>query len=294
MFLDVGLGVILTHFLALAQSTLATIVLAASKLLPIDETNRRKLVFFLLYGWQQPLLRVIGFVYQHFLLSTDSVPSHIAIVMDGNRRFARSIGIDSVKAGHEQGAMRVREFLDWCLLFPELREVTVWALSTDNLKGRNPREIADLWDLCVEHLPEWTSSDNQQALQDKGIKVRVVGERQLLPQRIQKIVEDLEAKTDVERPRLVFNVALAYGGKEEIVSAAKLRGIDLISEGLYTLSEPDLIIRSGAESRLSGFMMWQSAHSELHFSSQLWPAFSKTHFFAAIYDFQRRKRRFGR
>jgi undecaprenyl diphosphate synthase len=169
----------------------------------------------------------------------------------------------------------------------------VWALSIDNLSGRHPREIADLWDLCEEHLPQF-SAQNQDALRQRGVSVRVIGERNLLPQRILAIVRDLEEKTHLNDPRIVLNIALPYGGREEIVAAATAKGPARISEGLYTKSSPDLIIRSGGERRLSGFLLWQSAHAELYFSSQLWPCFSQSHFLFALFDFQQRQRRFGR
>ena len=262
------------------------------KMLCVSAGTERRVLYFVQYGWKRPWQWVVAQLLTA-LIDPRRVPSHVAVVMDGNRRFAHSIGLQSVKEGHEEGARKLKEFVDWCLRFEAIREVTVWALSTDNLTGRSPREIQDLWDLCEEHLPQF-SARNQASLKDRGVSVRVIGERQLLPDRIRDIVLDLEARTQLSSPRLVLNVALPYGGRQEIVAAAKAGGPDGISANVYTLSDPDLIIRSGGECRLSGFMLWQSAHAELYFSSRLWPCFMLSHFLTALYTFQQRQRRFGR
>lgn len=253
-----------------------------------------KLLYFLQYGWQKPIQWATGYVLEHYLVDGQRAPSHVAVIMDGNRRFARSIGLRSIKEGHERGAEKLGELVDWCLLYPRIRELTVWALSTDNLTGRSEQEIADLWRLCEEHLPRFTSPHSLSSFQAKGVAIRVIGERQLLPPRIRDIVAEVELKSHHERPRLVLNVALAYGGREEIVAAARAHGPDQLARGLYTLSPPDLIIRSGGEMRLSGFLMWGCQHAELYFSSLLWPVFSFSHFLAALFHFQLRNRRYGR
>ena len=330
--------------------TLVTVVL---KLLCLPPSLLTKTLYFLQYGVKRPWQWLEAQVLMG-LIDGRRVPSHIAVVMDGNRRFAQSVLLQSTKLGHEQGAQKLREFVEWCLRYEGLREVTVWALSTDNLASRNPREIDDLWALCEEHLPAMTAS-SLGSLRDRGVQVRVIGERARLPPRIKKIVEELEqrisdapaaasdpsqtqnsrqSKNNNHRalnstsspsssnsthslslsssssssssstssssfqqipPRLILNIALPYGGREEIATAASTKGtsVEEISAGMYTLSDPDLIIRSGGEFRLSGFMMWQSMHAELFFSSQLWPCFSLSHFLSAIYHYQQRQRRFG-
>eukprot|EP00010_Vexillifera_abyssalis_P009323 CAMPEP_0201545908 /NCGR_PEP_ID=MMETSP0173_2-20130828/2325_1 /ASSEMBLY_ACC=CAM_ASM_000268 /TAXON_ID=218659 /ORGANISM="Vexillifera sp., Strain DIVA3 564/2" /LENGTH=229 /DNA_ID=CAMNT_0047954451 /DNA_START=311 /DNA_END=998 /DNA_ORIENTATION=+ len=202
--------------------------------------------------------------------------------MDGNRRYARALQLSSVAIGHEQGADKLREMLEWFAVnIPELKEITVWALSTDNLVNRSKREIDQLWQLVEHYLPKLAASKE---IQRQQVRIRVIGERELLPSSIIEVIEDIEKRT-AHYDRLTVNVALCYGGQEEIKSVVKAgHNLDELDRHMYTLTPPDLIFRSGGEKRLSGFMMWQSKHAELSFCSQLWPALDKVHILDALND----------
>jgi undecaprenyl diphosphate synthase len=231
--------------------------------------------------------------YYAYRLVGAKLPNHVAIIMDGNRRYARKLGIEAVSVGHESGAEKLEDLLRWCAGLDGLNELTVWALSTDNLEKRDGRELSQLWALCEKHLPKLARSD---VIRRERVRVRVIGERHRLPPSMQAAAEQVERSTGADvfdEPRLVFNIALAYGGREEIESAARTHGIEHIADGLYTISAPDLIVRSGGERRLSGFLMWHTKHAELYFTDVLWPAFERVHWLHALYDFCQRHRRFG-
>jgi short-chain Z-isoprenyl diphosphate synthase len=230
------------------------------------------------------------------------MPKHIGVMVDGNRRWAKEQGFDKA-IGHAAGAKRIVDFLGWCTELG-IQHVTLYLLSTDNLKGRNPDELQDLVDIITalsEHLADlgrW--------------KLQIVGDLDSLPEQAANRLSRVEAAT-AGNPGTHVNLAIAYGGRKEIADAmrrilrkhatsgdsieqlAELLTPELIAEHLYTggQPDPDLLIRTSGEQRLSGFLLWQSANSEFYFAEALWPDFRRVDFLRAIRDFQRRHRRFG-
>jgi len=236
------------------------------------------------------------------LIRKEPVPKHLAIIMDGNRRFARSTGID-IKEGHAKGRDTLEELLDWCLEL-EIRILTVYALSTENL-ARPQDELDALMDLFDRALRQIATDER---VHRHEIRVRVIGNRELLPPRVREAIDIAERATS-GYSKYRYNVALGYGGRDEIVEAirALAREVregriepeqidsDAVSRHLYTkdLPDPDLIFRTSGEERISNFLLWQSAYSELYFSDVLWPGLTHLEFLRAIRSFQERRRRFG-
>ncbi len=236
------------------------------------------------------------------LVRGEPVPAHLAIIMDGNRRFAEREGLD-VKRGHAKGRDTLEELLDWCLDLG-IRILTVYALSTENL-ARPKGELDDLMDLFDKALRDIATDER---VHRHGIRVRVFGRRHLLPARVQEAIGIAEAAT-ANYSNYQYNVALGYGGRDEIVDA--IRAIarevrdgtvapdaidtELVSRHLYTrdLPDPDLVFRTSGEERISNFLLWQSAYSELYFSDVMWPGLTRLEFLRAIRSFQLRRRRYG-
>jgi len=236
------------------------------------------------------------------LVRAGPVPNHLAIIMDGNRRFAAAEGIE-VKDGHERGRDTAELLLDWCLEVG-VRVLTVYALSTENLT-RSPDELEALMDLYDRSLRDIAVDERVHRHQ---IRVRVIGNRELLPTRVQEAI-DLAERATAQYSRYRFNVALAYGGRDEILQAIRSLARDVkdgkispeqidsdaVSRRLYTadLPDPDLIFRTSGEERISNFLLWQAAYSELYFSDVMWPGLTRLEFLRAIRSFQERRRRFG-
>jgi short-chain Z-isoprenyl diphosphate synthase len=236
------------------------------------------------------------------------VPAHIGIIMDGNRRFARMLRASDISMGHRLGADKLREMLDWCFDH-NIPVVTVWGFSLDNF-NRDSDEVRQLLELFEQKTREMVDSAD---LHGNQVRVRFIGRRDLLPASLQDAIADVERAT-ARYDRFVLNIALAYGGREEISDAFRdylgqqlATGKDLqqalegfspkaVERFLYTsgLPEPDLIIRTSGEVRMSGFLMWQSAYSEYYFCDTNWPAFRKIDFLRALRSFDERQRRFGR
>lgn len=219
----------------------------------------------------------------------------IAFIPDGNRRYAMKHRISLLEA-YTLGFDKARQAVEWSFQQPRLREVTIWGLSTENL-NRSKSELSAFALLLKEKLYEVLKSD---LVHEEEVKVNVVGRLSLLPKPIQKAARELVDSTK-HYSRKIVNVCLAYGGRAEIVDAVNR----LIKQGkpvtekelakaLYLDTEPDLVIRTGNTLRLSGFLPWQTAYSELYFSNKLWPEFEKTDFDEAVEDFRRRQRRFGK
>ena len=250
-------------------------------------------------------------VYQGYLetqLAKWNKPHHIGIVMDGNRRFARMQKLNSVLHGHERGADKLEEVLGWCE-DADVDVVTVWIFSMDNFK-RDPKEVEGLMGLFEKKFKELINSPR---VHEHQIRVRTVGKISALPQALQKVIQEAE-KATAHYERRVLNIGVAYGGREEIVDAFRrhiqdeaqagktLEQIahdlepDVINPYLYTshVADPDLIIRTSGEVRLSGFLLWQSVYSEFYFCDTNWPAFRKIDFLRALRDYDRRQRRFGK
>ena len=239
---------------------------------------------------------------------TQPLPRHVAMILDGNRRFARKSGLYDVTEGHRYGADKVQEVIRWCDEL-EIPAVTLWSLSTDNL-NRSPEELDKIFHIVGEKLDAFCRDETMGKMKRR---VKAVGRLELLPEDLRHRIREAEKKTALAGPWLL-NIAVGYGGRDEILDA--FRGLlrarhaagDSISKITETLSleevqqylyapevpEPDLVIRTSGEFRLSGFLLWQSVYSELYFCDTLWPAFRKIDFLRALRSFQARKRRLGR
>jgi tritrans,polycis-undecaprenyl-diphosphate synthase [geranylgeranyl-diphosphate specific] len=232
----------------------------------------------------------------------EPVPNHLAIIMDGNRRFAQSHGM-GITDGHAAGRDTLEKLLDWCLEVG-IRVLTVYALSTENFT-RPSEEVEGLMDLFDRALRDIAVDDRVHRNQ---IRVRVLGKRELLPARVQEAIAVAEEATAMYS-RYRYNVALAYGGRDEILDAIRSLAKEVrdgkldpdaidsaaVSQRLYTadLPDPDLVFRTSGEERISNFLLWQSAYSELYFSDVLWPGLTRTDFLRAIQAYQKRRRRYG-
>jgi short-chain Z-isoprenyl diphosphate synthase len=235
-------------------------------------------------------------------------PSHVAVILDGNRRWASIAGLPETGAGHRRGADKVDELLSWCASL-SIGEVTVWALSNENLV-RSPAELSALHEIVADKLVTLAERADRQA---PKMRIRVFGRLEGLPERLRATVATVEAET-ARYEGLTLNVALGYSGRDELVDAMRALIRSLAAQGisaeemvdhvssealashLYTAdhSDPDLIIRTSGEMRLSGFLPWQSTHSEFYFTDVYWPAFRELDFLRAVRTFQQRERRFGR
>jgi short-chain Z-isoprenyl diphosphate synthase len=257
------------------------------------------------------MLSVLYRLYERRLLheiQANSVPRHIGIILDGNRRYGRERGLYDPGRVYHIGAQKLDEVLDWCADLG-VPAVTLWVFSTANL-DRDADEVS--WILgAVETKMRLLADDPQ--IHFRRVRVRVVGRLELLPASTIAAIQAAEQATEMYES-LILTIAIAYGGREEIIDAfrAFLRDqirssknleqvVEQISPAaidryLYTagLPDPDLIIRTSGEIRLSGFLLWQSAHSEFYFSDVYWPAFRKIDFLRAIRSYQQRRRRFGR
>lgn len=231
------------------------------------------------------------------------IPRHIAIIMDGNRRFAREIGLAHT-SGHLEGKNKLEEILTWCMELG-IKILTVYAFSTENFQ-RDREEVEELMRLFEE---SFNAAAMDQRVHQHRIRIRVIGDLPLLPENVRRAIAHAEERTK-DYDSYIFNIAVAYGGREEIVQglraiAAKVRNgalepeeIDekLFSSHLYTadLPDPDLILRTSGEERISNFLLWQLAYSELYFTDVYWPGFRKIDLLRAVRSYQMRQRRYGR
>ncbi|MGH8874824.1 MAG: polyprenyl diphosphate synthase [Acidimicrobiia bacterium] len=252
--------------------------------------------------------RVLYRIYEKRLLDgldPQRFPRHIGIILDGHRRYAREEGLPSYRDSYRAGMGRFEEFLGWAEEL-EIPAVTGWLLSRENLT-RPADELQPYFEVLTElfrRLPALAE------LHD--LKLRFIGSLDLLPAQVVEAAKDAEALRPTGVRRL--NIAMGYGGRQEIVDACKDLVADLAEEGvaageiparidaetlaahMYSadLPDPDLVIRTSGESRLSGFLLWQSAYAEFVFVDVYWPAFRRVDFLRALRDFTRRERRFGR
>jgi tritrans,polycis-undecaprenyl-diphosphate synthase [geranylgeranyl-diphosphate specific] len=231
------------------------------------------------------------------------VPRHVAIIMDGNRRFAYSFGLGA-SDGHEMGRDKLEMMLDWCLE-AGIRVLTVYAFSTENI-NREQEEVDELMHLFAVNFRKAAEDPR---VHEHRIRLRAIGNIQLLPEEVQDAIRYAEEVTK-DFDAYSFNLAVAYGGREEILAA--IRGLardavdgkvsiedideELFSSYLYTsdLPDPDLILRTSGEERISNFLLWQLAYSELYFTDVYWPGFRKVDFLRALRAYQLRKRRYGK
>lgn len=225
------------------------------------------------------------------------IPKHIAIIMDGNRRWARSRSLPDLK-GHEAGADKLEEVVEAAAKLG-IESLTVYALSTENIKERAKREVMGIFNLLKKGYHQRLTK-----MMRNGVRVTVLGELEGLPKVVRNIIRQIK-KTYIKNESIKLNIALNYGGKKELLEAIKSlikEGVDvnkvnekLISKHLYTngIPDPELVIRTGGRIRLSNFLLWQTAYSELYFTKKLWPDFSSTDLKKAILWYQKQQRNFG-
>lgn len=255
------------------------------------------------------LLSAVGAyrIYQGWLwrqVKNGEKPEHIAIILDGNRRWASEKVLNPL-FGHEKGAEKVEDLLDWCLKL-DVKSVTLYTFSTENFR-RTPDEVGEIMRIAEAWFGKLLT--DERIYKDK-VRVKVIGRVSLLPESLQKLIKEVENATQDYSDHFL-NFAFAYGGRAEIVDAAR-KIAEEVHEGkldpekvdektfeqyLYTSHmpqpDPDLIIRTSGEERLSGFLLWQSAYSELCFLDVFWPDFRLIDLLRAVRTFQKRKRRFG-
>lgn len=229
------------------------------------------------------------------------VPAHISIIMDGNGRWAKQRGLDR-SDGHREGSKSIRRLIN-ASIEASIEYVTVYAFSTENW-NRPSDEVSGLMSLMVYTIKEETPF-----LIEKGVKLLSIGDKGRLPEDARKSLEECEEVTK-DGKNITLIIALSYSSRWEITNAAKSIGRDLLS-GVMTIDDineeaisgklttngipdPDLLIRTGGEQRISNFLLWQSAYTELYFTDTFWPDFDDEDLYKAIIDFQGRERRFGK
>ena len=249
----------------------------------------------LVYGvYERRLLHALG---------DAPLPRHVGVILDGNRRWARAAGADDVSTGHRRGADKIEDLLGWCTA-SGVEVVTLWLLSTDNL-SRPSDELAGLLAIIEDTVRDLAAPENPW-------RVHPVGSLDLLPDTTVRVLKEAEEDTR-NKTGLLVNVAVGYGGRREIADAvrgllqehvekgtsleevATLLDTEHIAEHLYTRGQPDpdLVIRTSGEQRLSGFLLWQTAHAEFYFCDALWPDFRRIDFLRALRSYAQRQRRYG-
>jgi len=228
------------------------------------------------------MFRLLYYLYARRLVrdvKSGPTPGHIGIILDGNRRHGRSLGITEPRELYDLGANKLDEVLDWCVELG-ITTVTLWVFSTDNFR-RPAAEVSGILGSVAAKLKTLAADP---AIHRRRVRVRAIGCRTMLPEPVLAAIAAAERAT------------AGYDGDDTTLAEA-VEGVtpEAIAKHLYTagLPDPDLIIRTSGEVRLSGFLLWQSAHSEFYFTDVLWPAFRKIDFLRAIRSFQQRRRRFG-
>jgi short-chain Z-isoprenyl diphosphate synthase len=236
-------------------------------------------------------------------IADKDLPNHVAVMLDGNRRWARAAGFSDVIDGHLAGAERIEDLLEWCSDMG-IQHVTLWLLSTDNLH-RDPAELLPLLTIIESVAGQLSAHQNPW-------RVKVVGALDLLPTQTAVALKAAEERS-AYKTGITATLAVGYGGRREIADAvrsllheqaeagtsleelAEVIDVEHIAEHLYTKGQPDpdLVIRTSGEQRLSGFLLWQSAHSEFYFCDALWPDFRRVDFLRALRAFSERHRRYG-
>ena len=256
----------------------------------------------------ESLLRPLYRLYEDRLvrdLDTEALPKHIGVIHDGHRRYARASGLPDYQASYRVGMAKFEEFLQWTAEL-DIHAVTCWLLSTENL-ARPDEELRPYYDVLIElfeRIPESSAGED--------VQVRFIGSLDLLPADLVEAAKRLEERCNAGSRRVT--IALAYGGRQEIVDAVKDLVADLADQGVASdqlaehiekealsarmyasdLPDPDLVLRTSGEARLSGFLLWQAAYAEYAFVDVYWPAFRRVDFLRALRDFTRRERRYGR
>lgn len=230
------------------------------------------------------------------------IPNHVAIIMDGNRRYAKEAG-KTANEGHIKGKEKLEEVLEWCIDIG-VKVLTVFAFSTENF-SRDDEEVDFLMDLLETIFVKF--ADDERIHSDE-VRLRMIGDREIVPENVLAAVDYAEQRTS-GYSKFHMNVAVAYGGRQEITMAvreiaAKVKNGEMdiddidetsISDNLYTydLPDPDLVLRTSGEMRMSNFLLWQMAYSEIYFTDVYWPGFRYIDFLRAIRSYQQRTRRFG-
>jgi short-chain Z-isoprenyl diphosphate synthase len=237
-------------------------------------------------------------------LAGKPLPRHVGVMCDGNRRSARAMGLDDMSLGYRRGGDKITELIGWCGEVG-VDVVTLWLLSTDNLSSRPADEIGPLLTVIEDVVDDL-------ARPGRPWRVSIVGALDMLPSRTATSLKAAAERTE-DRTGVQVNCAIGYGGRQEIADAvrsllhehasrgtsieelAEVLDVDHIAEHLYTRGQPDpdLVIRTSGEQRLSGFLLWQSAHSEFYFCDAYWPEFRRTDFLRALRDYAGRHRRYG-
>ncbi|MBS3146533.1 di-trans,poly-cis-decaprenylcistransferase [Candidatus Woesearchaeota archaeon] len=228
------------------------------------------------------------------------VPRHIGIILDGNRRFAKRLMLKPWK-GHEWGSKKVEKLVTWCEELG-IKELTLYAFSLENF-SRPKEEFSFLMNLFKDSIAKF---EEDPRIKKNEIKVTFIGRIWMFPKELQESMYRLMEKTK-KYNKYKVNIAMAYSGRAEIIDAVKKLGVDIkngklkidelneqvFNKNLYLTSEPDLIIRTGGEKRMSGFLLWQGSYAEYVFFDKLWPEFEKNDLILAINEYGKRERRFG-
>ncbi len=257
----------------------------------------------------EPFLEHLYLVYEKYLynqIKGKQMPMHVAIIPDGNRRWAKRLGLDP-KEGHIHGYTKMKEVLQW-LYDLGIKIVTVYAMSYENCLYRSEDEKENLFEIIINGFRELQNSG---IIEKYGVHIKVFGKLELAKKSLVEEAKKLEQISINNRERYL-NIAICYGGRQEIIDAVKSiaeevkRGIldpseiveDVLLKKLSTshlpMPEPDLVIRTSGELRISNFLLWQIAYSELYFCDVYWPSFRKIDLYRAIRSYQSRERRFGK
>ncbi|MHA2377678.1 MAG: polyprenyl diphosphate synthase [Candidatus Thorarchaeota archaeon] len=250
-----------------------------------------------------PVYRLYEYVL-HRQLHKDQAPRHVGIILDGNRRYARQHGLEVPWFGHHKGAQKVMEVLR-ILWEAGVKVCTLYAFSVENFE-RNRDEVEEIMAIAKEKFSEVVGNPD---VHKHKVRIKAIGRVDLLPEEVQLAIAQAEAETENYSDH-ILNVAIGYSGRAELVDAVQAIGEkirsgeldpsavdeELIETHLYTngVPDPDLIIRTSGEERLSGFLLWQSAYSELYFAQIYWPAVRRIDIWRALRSYERRARRFGK
>ena len=257
-----------------------------------------------------PFTSLLYRIYERRLLAqmdASRFPRHVGVILDGHRRYARRSGLPAYEDSYWEGMRRFEQFVDWSAEL-QIPAITAWALSKDNL-NRQPAELEPIYEVLIrffERIPK--------RCQSHGMGLRFIGSLDLLPARLLTAAKTAMERTGPSEENRNLTIAMGYGGRQEIVDACRNLVAELgatikdpievaeridaagLARHMYTadLPDPDLLIRTSGESRLSGFLLWQSAYAEFVFADVYWPAFRRVDYLRALRDFSRRERRYGR
>ena len=228
-------------------------------------------------------------------MKQSKIPKHVAIILDGNRRYAKKFGLPKLR-GHAKGFNKIKDMLKWCTELG-IKEATLYCFSTENF-NRDQKEKNYLFNLFRKKIREFK---NNPTINNKKIRINIIGRISMFPKDMQEAILDIMEKTK-DYSNYKLNLALAYGSRNEIVDAFKkimskgIKEIDenTIKENLYLPDDVDILIRPGGEKRLSNFLLWQNSYSEIFFIDKLWPEFTKLDLMKIIQEYKKRERRFGR